>query len=362
MFSKTYELSLTRAYVSAWGMEQAVRELIQNAIDSDSPFVYEFSQEPPDGWTLRLNSEFAKLDPKTLLLGATSKAGNRECIGSFGEGYKLALLVLERAGHKPEVHNGDLLWRPEFQYNSRFGEELLVIRESRLTDRTNKGLTFVVRNMSQSHVDAIRSSCLQMQGSIGERKQTKFGDILLDKPHEHRLYVGGLLVCETTLAFGYNVKPEFLRLERDRQTVSDWDLKRLTCDMWFETGEYARIAQMIKDEVPDLEYAEYSSPEIVKQACYELFRKQHPGAIAVRSQDELKQLVEDKLVKTVVVSSAYHSNITRSSGYMQEPKPIIQTPTERLEKWFGEAKYHMHDKVKASFRKLIAESKEWTIR
>jgi hypothetical protein len=41
---KTYELSLVKTYVASWGLAQAVRELIQNALDSDSPFVYEFKQ------------------------------------------------------------------------------------------------------------------------------------------------------------------------------------------------------------------------------------------------------------------------------------------------------------------------------
>jgi hypothetical protein len=53
----TYELSLVKEYVSRWGMKEAVRELIQNALDSASPFVYEFITAENNSFALRLNSE-----------------------------------------------------------------------------------------------------------------------------------------------------------------------------------------------------------------------------------------------------------------------------------------------------------------
>jgi hypothetical protein len=37
MFNNTYELSLNKGYVAHWGVLEAVRELIQNGLDSDSP-------------------------------------------------------------------------------------------------------------------------------------------------------------------------------------------------------------------------------------------------------------------------------------------------------------------------------------
>ena len=73
VMGKTFALSLTRNYVSRWGAVEAIRELIQNALDSESPFVYEFI-ESGEGLGLKLNSEFTVLTPQTLLLGATSKA------------------------------------------------------------------------------------------------------------------------------------------------------------------------------------------------------------------------------------------------------------------------------------------------
>lgn len=258
IFSKTYDLSLHRGYVSRWGMAHAVRELIQNTLDSDSPFQYEFTSEDGGTHSLYLRSEFSTLSPKTLLLGATTKSSADDKIGSFGEGYKIALLVLTREGYDVEIRNGDVLWRPRFRHSRTFNEETLVIDETSLTNR-GSGLTFIVHGLSDDDVDKIRSSCLQMQSGIGEIKSTHYGDILMDRPG--KLYVGGLYVCDTSLDYSYNIKPEHIRLERDRQTVDGWDLHCITRDMWFATKEYDFVAQMIERGRPDVQYAEYSYSE-----------------------------------------------------------------------------------------------------
>jgi hypothetical protein len=357
---KIYELSLVKTYVSRWGMAEAVRELIQNALDSESPFVYEFAPDDESHtWALRLTSEFTKLSPQTLLLGATSKADSRDAIGSFGEGYKIALLVLTRLGYDVDMLNGDLLWKPRFRFNRHFGQELLVIEETALSNRQNKGLTFVVHGLSAADVDAVRASCIRMQDHIGAIKITTYGDILLERPGE--LYVGGLLICQTEMKFGYNIKPEFIRLERDRQTVASWDLKTVTRDMWFQTKEFDRIAQLIEAETPDVEYARYDCPEMVKEACYQLFRSQNPGALVAGSQTELKQMVERGLTKTVYVGGAMHHAISTSRSYLSETRTLVavQKPAERLKQWLSENRKEMRGKSIEAFKDLIVEAQGW---
>jgi len=86
MFETVYELPLTKGYVADWRMQHAVRELIQNALDSESPFEWTL-----DGAQLRITSRHTVLGVETLLLGSTSKAENADAIGNFGEGYKIAL-------------------------------------------------------------------------------------------------------------------------------------------------------------------------------------------------------------------------------------------------------------------------------
>jgi hypothetical protein len=356
MFSTTFELSLTRNYVSKWGMAQAVRELIQNALDSESPFVYEFSQAD-EAHVLTLTSEFTVLSPQTLLLGATSKANSKDSIGSFGEGYKIALLVLTRLGYDVEMRNGEVLWKPRFRHSKKFNEELLVIDETALPDKRNKGLTFVVKGLTEEDVAAVRASCIPMQDSIGEIKSTPFGDILLERAN--KLFVGGLFVCDTELAYGYNVKPEHLKLERDRQTVDGWDLKNITKEMWFSTKEWDHIARMIENEVPDIEYAEYGSPELVKEACYRLFKEKNPGAVIAKNSEEMKSLVKSGLT-VYVGNSGFYSNVRYSPTYASQPQVKVLTPHQILTDWFEkDGKFHMHDSVKAGFRAILKQSVDW---
>jgi hypothetical protein len=364
LLGKTYELSLVKGYVSRWSMPQAVRELIQNSLDSNSPFVYEFSNDGDGSNSLWLYSEFASLTPQTLLLGATSKADEEQAIGSFGEGYKIALLVLAREGFDVEILNGDVVWRPRFRQSRTFGEEVLVIDETLRQDKGRHGLTFIVRGLSDEHIELIKLSCLRMQDHIGAIKRTDHGDILLDQPG--KLYVGSLYICDTDLKYGYDIKPKYIQLERDRQTVSSWDLKSTALRCWYDTGETELIARMISEEVPDVEYSRYDAPELVKEECYRIFRQNNPEAIIASSPEDMKEKIEAGMTKTVYVGGSMYYAVSNSSSYRAEERTTINphvAPHVALAAFLSAHRDEMRRPAIVAFKALIAEAqKRWVVK
>ena len=370
--TKHYELSLVKDYVSHWGLAEAARELIQNSLDSNSPFSYSFEpatiygDDPKDddegqsGWTLRLKSEHSRLEPRHLLLGSTGKAQDKDAIGSFGEGFKIALLVLTRLGLPVTILNNERTWKPRFRFNKQYGAEVLVIEEELGSKAT--GLEFIVYGLDDADRATIERCCLKMQSDIGQIIPTTMGDILVDRPGE--LYVGSLFVCQTEMKFGYNVKPEYLKLERDRQTVSSWDLRVLTREMWYQTKRHDEVAKMIFDEVPDLEYAKYSTPEIIGAACYEIFKKENPGALIAESHSEMKAMIERGLTKTVYVNGSFGAIVSSHPPYRADTSRLvrIKPPHEHMQEWYD--KHYRYEKGvlrehREAFEALLKKAKEW---
>lgn len=356
MFEKTYELPLSRDYVRHWGVAEAVRELLQNALDSDSPLQWAFSS---DSSRLRITSQYGRLEPKTLLLGTTSKAEANDKIGSFGEGYKIALLVLTREARVVTVLNNDIRWKPEFRHSKQFDADVLTIVEDKYPAGRGQGLTFLIDGLTPQDKAQIIEGTLQMQESIGEVYDTSKGQILVNRPGA--LYVNGLFVCTTQCKYGYNMKPEFLKLERDRKTVDSFDLAWVTKDMWFETGRADLIAQLMAEKAPDLEYANYGTPEIVKEACYQHFIQEHPGHVLAGSQDELKKLIAKGMTKTVYVGGgSYTAAVHASASYQRAvPKLAEQTPTQILEGWLRENRGSMRTTAIVAFKELVKQSSTW---
>lgn len=357
--NRVYELPLSPDYVRHWGVPEAIRELIQNAIDSPAEFEYALL---PDGLVLR--SRGVTLDASTLVLGVTSKAGDDRAIGSFGEGYKIALLVLARCEKIVVVNNGNVVWEPEFRQSMQFGTRLLHIveRQSSFIGRPDD-LEFRILGLDREELEQVVESCLLMQPPMDDAIVVPQGRILPSRPG--KLYVGGLFICDTELEFGYDVKPQFITLERDRQTVSNWDLKTLTRDMWFATEQHDRVAELISRECPDVEYVQYGgATEQVKEACYRLFQKMHPGGIAARSQKELDEMVERGLTKTVVVGGGFYSAVTASSSYQQAEGQMVVVPTPQavLQAFFDQYGKYMPRLPKVAMKKLIERSKDWRLK
>ena len=132
-----YELSITPGYCSGWTVVQAVRELLQNAIDSNAPFEVEFN-----GNSISIISRGVTLPVNTLLLGSTDKFNDTSKIGNFGEGYKIALLILTRKNKKPIVYNGKRTWTTRFTYSKAFQADVLTIDE----EHDSKGGNYQIGN------------------------------------------------------------------------------------------------------------------------------------------------------------------------------------------------------------------------
>lgn len=350
--SRTYELPMSRDYVRHWGFLEAIRELVQNMLDSESPNEFSIVDH-----TVSITSRFDTLPASTLVLGETSKAEDKTKIGSFGEGFKLALLVLTRLGYPVTVYNGDVTWTPSFKHSDTFGCDVLLITEESIGG--NQGLTFQVSGLKHEDSTLISGMCLFMQPPMKDVIGTRYGHILPSRPG--KLYVGSLFVCDTDLGYGYDINPEFMKLERDRQTVSDWDLRWMTKNMWLDTKNWEFIAQLMEKQLKDVSSIEYDCPELLKEACYTQFKANNPGAIAVSSQKEMEEAVKKGMIKTVYVGGSYSAAIRSHNGHQAEVKKAykIQTPREVLEEWFAKNQREMRLPVRIAFKQLLQAAEKW---
>ena len=357
--SHVYRLSLSKNYVSDWTVNNAIRELLQNALDSDSPFDVQFSPDLSDmsKRVMSIRSANTSLHPSKLILGCTGKAEDADAIGGFGEGFKLALLVLLRNNLGVVIENGGYYWEPSFEIDPSFGIETLHITETR--NPGNCDLVFHVSGLTKEDVEEIEASCLHLQDPPENIIETFMGDILVDIPG--KLYVNGLFVCDTQLAHSYNMHPRYISLGRDRATVSDFDLLWQTKDMWFASGKWDYIAEQMDARIKDFDYCNYSTPALVKEACYKVYKERYDGKILATSQMELESFVKAGMREVIVVPETFASVVRDHDDYGHAVRVITKTPTDYLQDWLRENKQHLRKDGKLKFKTLLDMSQKWCI-
>lgn len=182
----SYELTLTPNYVSDWNFNDALRELIQNGtdqevLDPDNEFQIDYSQKEK---VLRLKNRKSVLKINTLLLGRSSKANNEDTVGQFGEGYKIAALVLNRLGKTFTIYNNEKneVWESRFKNSEKWLEKILCFYVSkRKTD--DHGLCIEVGNVTQGEFNDLYKVWLHLDDCDYSKAETKYGEIILDEAY-----------------------------------------------------------------------------------------------------------------------------------------------------------------------------------
>ena len=259
-----YELSLVKSYVQEWTAEDAIREIIQNAIDEsnrveDNAMSVEYD---PEEKTLTISNKKSVLTHDTLLLGNTSKATDDNMIGKFGEGYKLGILVLTRENHPVTIQNYGLkeTWTARFVNSRRWKDEVLTIftEKSQIWSKPpHNNLSFVISNVDQDMYDEVVKKTLFLKyvyvGTYVEDnyKKTSYGNILFEESEKGRVYVNGLFVITLEdLKYGYDIKARYIEIGRDRNLIDSYEITKYTTLMWIE------IQDDFKDEILELAHSE----------------------------------------------------------------------------------------------------------
>lgn len=303
--SSKYELTISSEYVKNWGLFQAIREFFQNSTDEEiqNPDNKSFFSYDSNTQTLSIGNKSSVLNIDSLLLGVTTKTDDSSTIGQFGEGYKIATMVLLRTNHPVTFYNygAKEVWTTKLVKSRRYGGRLVptfyVDKNFPWQSVPNNDLTITIENITQEEYETIQESILSLQEDIGRTLNSqRYGRILLEKRFKGKIFVSGLYVCENKrLEFGYDITPEYLTLDRDRQTVSDFDLVWHTSRMWSQHTDTPEFKQRFFDEDPyDMFYLDsmISFDNLSSWAKEEFFKKYGNDSIPVLSQEEYDRVRE----------------------------------------------------------------------
>lgn len=377
---ESFVLTISPKYVPDWGKWEAFRELMQNVIDrknelASAEIIFTYN---PTQQRITIGNKLSYLDRKTLVLGETTKLDNEDAIGKYGEGYKLALLVLLRRGVRVRIRTANEVWAPAIKFSEQFQTELLTIKviDAKLTDN----LLFELDGITTEDYRSFQQNCLFINPPVN-KISTPMGNILLDEQLRGKVFVEGLYVCTFTeqekIRYGYDMKPRHLNLDRDRKKVNSFNLLWELGQMYnyLDSTHASMIFNLQQEKWRDCEYYEQHSRgkgnplfEALCSMHHDAFlAKYGKCAIPVKNEEEanfirekyndLVPIVVQAIEYRYVTSSAAYSGSTKSQ-VVKESTPYSITK-DSISKILSGAKFkEARDGMLKSFLPLTREWKK----
>lgn len=372
--NKNYEITISPNYVSNWGINEAIREILQNAIDADKNGYKKSIYY--NGDTLYINNEGISLSAKDLILGCSSKSDQDGMIGKYGEGFKLALVVLLRKGMNVYVDNNDKLWSPSFKVSEQFGTQVLNIEES--DNGRGEGLTFVISPVDQQLYNSLLNYFPCIDESFGNIVNCDNGQILLDKQFKGKMYVEGLYIqTDDNFQYGYNFNSDVVELDRDRKAINYYELRALTAQSIVTAEEcnkeifdaITKSCVDVKDIEEVIDEASESFLEEYREQFYEENELEENTLVATESvMKQLEQMdIDVPVVKGTEIQSYLIAKANDKLGIIEEAKEAIKNKDEkeeafddfkgskyaRLMNWFYTNKHYLPKKAQIPFLDIM---------
>ncbi|BAM63062.1 hypothetical protein ETP1_012 [Edwardsiella phage ETP-1] len=304
----TYPISPN--YVADWGINEAVRELIQNAIDSDEHFTVELTENG-----LYIESE-GVFDTSALLLGNSNKAEGS--IGCHGEGMKLAMLVLARSGINHVIRTNGFCITGNIA-DTDFGPALRVtLTECEQSSRTSVWVDETRLNLAEVFIRNLPNGLLQ---------------------YTKGLWVAGLKVCDLPgFKYGYNMPLGTIKLDRDRNSADIAVVRDYAAARLLDKADYALIASLLFEQAQDVADLYYRTSqrqdEEIGAECAKLASKQNLGI-------------------TTIGKVGYHfHNYLCNSGYQQRER---SKAGKQLDAFITKHRKHMRADAYRALKRIVKD-------
>lgn len=284
------ELTINVEYLPEWKAYEGLRELLQNGKDAETEHNARLTvRYRKDVGVLVIENEGVTLPHESLLFGTTTKAERNDTIGKFGEGLKLGMLALVRAGHPVKIRSGSEVWVPSIQRSEKFQADVLVV-DIQAGRKEDCRVQVEVAGVSEESWNAIRERFLFLPGVLKAKDHisTTRGDLLLNERYQGCIFVKGIFVQKAKTRYGYNFTSA-VTVDRDRKMVSTYDLQWHTSALWREAmatrpdlvGSFLALLDEQSEDVSGIEsYTAGQFSEAVRQEVVNSFRQRH-GADAV---------------------------------------------------------------------------------
>ncbi len=335
------ELTIKTTYLPKWGAYEGIRELVQNGQDAKTEFGASFDvRYRKETGVLVIENEGCVLPHEALLFGHTTKTDRSDLIGKFGEGLKLGVLALVRAGHGVKIRSGSEVWTPKIERSEKFDADVLVFYIEKGREPKNR-VQVEIGNVAEESWNRFDDHFLFLaKHPKNTTIKTSHGTLLLDERYKGRVYVKGIFVQTADLLHGYDLLNA--DVDRDRKMVDSFDLGHRTQGIWREAMAARpdlidKFVEMLEGEAADVagvnDWNAGLLPENVKEKVAESFTKRHgETAIPVSSLGD-SQDVEHLGKKGIVCPKPLRLVVESKLGTVASNKEKLAKETLKLYGW-----------------------------
>ena len=336
------ELTIKATYLPNWGCYEGLRELVQNAKDAETEFGAKFEvRHRKDVNKLVIENDGCTLPHEALLFGHTTKTQRGDLIGKFGEGLKLALLVLVRAGYPVTVRSGSEVWTPTIERSDKFNADVLVFDIQKGRAEKDRVSIEVEKITAEDWAEFRKCFLFLNKMKKDAAVVTSYGTLLMGAEYVGKLFVKGIFVqADPEYKFGYDFCD--IEVDRDRRMIDRHDLSWRTRMIWTTSmctrpDLFSSFLTLVQDENEDVagvdDYgAKYLPKDLLETAQKEFQAKFGTNAVPVGSLAESKDL-EHLGKKGVVVNKSLKAVLQAVMGSTEAVTDTLKKEAVRLYSW-----------------------------